>query len=266
MRSVACAFCGVPAEEGDRRPSGAARARVDLEPPVCVDCATLDPDRPGAALRAAARVLGAAEEDSFLHEALKTEDCAFDGLMYVDPGDPLRARGRPPQREPWLHVPSATRAALRRAQARGLEAWERADRARPAPAEVGPPSGPPACLLCGVGASTSWRRVLTSALTPGPEHVEGHLCAACSAAHDRVGAVGPSLVERAWLDAAGVVWAPGCRPPAVRAWVATGLPPGEPWAWVDLRPAEPEPTVEQLAAQVAELRAEMAVLRGRVGR
>jgi hypothetical protein len=259
----ACAFCGLPAAVGDRRPSGSRRARLDLAPQICADCATLDPERPGAALRAAARVLGVPEEDPYLHEALKAEAGALDGLLFADPGDPLRSGRRSPQREPWAHVPERTMDALRRAQARGLELWVLADRAQIAPAEAGPPSGPPGCLLCGVGTSAWWRHVLTAALTSGPGHVEGHLCAACSVAHDRVGAVGPTLVEQAYMGAAGVTWPAGVRPPAVRPWVATGLPPGEPWIWVDLRPPEPCPTVEQLAAQVAELRAEVGALRGR---
>ena len=253
----------MPATPGSGRRTGAARARLDLAPRVCADCATLDPDRPGAALRAAARVLGEGEGDPFFEEALRSEPGALDGLLYYDPADPLRSGRRPPQPRPWAHVPAATLDALRRAKARGLELAAAADLTRSAPAESGPPSGPPGCLLCGVSASVSWRRVVASVLAAGPGLVEGHLCRACSSAHDRIGAVGPTLVEQAWLEAAGVTWPAGVRPPAVRPWVATGLPPGDPWRWVDVRPPGPDPAAADLAAEVAGLQREVAALRAR---
>ena len=256
----------MPAPAGPRAPTSTGKplARMDLDTVVCGECATLEPGRPGSLLRAAARVLGAAEDDPYLEEALREDGAALDGLLYADRDDPLRLRARSPQREPWQHVPRETRGALRRAQARAVELRVLADRDRQV-GETAPPSGPAGCLLCGVGASARWRRVLTRALTPGPDHVEGHVCAACSEAYDRVGAIGPSLVERAARAHAGV---PAEVPlPGLRAWVATGLPPGEPWAWVDLRPPEPGPDpVEAMGVLVAELRAEVAAPREAAGR
>ncbi len=243
---TACAFCGVAAQP----------APGYLDSPVCGDCATLEPEDPGSLLRAAARLLGA-EDDRHLRRALREEDGALDGLMFASPGDPLAPRGRRPQAEPWAHVREATRAALERARARS----EELRRERPEP-DAGPPSGPPGCLLCGVGAAASWRRVVTSALTRGPDLVEGHLCPQCSEAYDRAGAVGPSLVERAARAHAGLAWSEEARTPGLRAWVATGLPPCEPWSWVD-RLHEPEPDLEPLDAlrlQVADLAARVAAL------
>lgn len=246
--SAACAFCGLPAE-------AVAAGRMDVVARACGDCVTLRPAEPGAALRAAARVLGADEGDPHLREALAEDEGCLDGLMYADPADPLRSVGRAPQAEAWAHVPPATRDALRSARARGLELRVRSGRDRP-PAEGPPPHGPAGCLVCGLASSASWRRVTTGALAPGGL-VEGHLCAACSAVHDEVGAVGPSLVERAAAAHAGIRWSDEMRAPGLRAWVSTGLPAGEPWAWVDLRmpEPEPEPTLADLARRVAALEA-----------
>jgi hypothetical protein len=252
--SAACAFCGVPADA----PSG---ARMDLVARTCGECATLRPEEPGAALRAAARVLGADEEDPHLREALTDDHHALDGLLYADPGDPLRSGRRAPQSEPWTHVPDATRDALRRARARGLELRVRGAARRKAAGESAPPSGPAGCLVCGRARASSWRRVTTAALTLGPALAEGHLCGACQTAHDEAGALGPSLVERAALAHAGVTWTEDVTVPGLTAWAATGEPPGEPWAWVDLRPPEPEPTIRDLLAEVAVLRAEVEVLK-----
>lgn len=259
MRTPACGFCGLPARPSGARPAGAPAARMDTEVPRCAECASLEPDRPGAALRAAGRVLGVDEQDPHLHAALSEDEAAFDGLLYADPHDPLRGR-RAPQTEPWAHVPSATRAALARALARSHELRG----AKPAPdGPSRPPSGPPGCLLCGDGLAAKWRRVVTSALTPGPGLVEGHLCEACAAAHDRVGAMGPPLVKQAFrqarvLDEAGLLGVSG-----LRAWVATGLPPGEPWAWIETREPAQDP-VAALQAELAELRRQVAALEGRL--
>jgi hypothetical protein len=253
--TAACEFCGIPA---DGPPAG----RMDLVARACGECATLRPAEAGATLRAAARVLGADEGDPHLLEALEDDDDALDGLLYADPADPLRAGRRAPQVVPWAHVPAATRDALRRARARGLEARLRAGGTRPA-AEGPPPSGPAGCLVCGRARSGSWRRVITAALARGPALVEGHICVACQAAHDEAGALGPSLVERAALAHAGLRWAEETTVPGLRAWADTGLPPGEPWAWVDLRPPEPEPTVRDLLAEVADLRAALERLEAR---
>lgn len=256
-----CSFCGLPATAGNRGGGGAGRARLDLALDVCSDCASLDPDRPGAAPRAAARLLGADEEDQHLPEALRLEPGALDGLLVEDPGDPLRTARRAPAARPWAHVPAATLAALGRAEAKGRELELRAGRARRAPASAGPPASPQGCLLCGAGTSGSWRRVLTSVFTAGPGLVEGHLCSTCSRAHGAVGAVGATLVEQAYLAAAGITWPAGVRAPSVRPWIATGLPPGDPWSWVNVRRPEPDPTAADLAAEVAGLRAEVAALR-----
>ncbi|WP_343899135.1 hypothetical protein, partial [Nocardioides aquaticus] len=107
---AACSFCGVPADLGTAPAAG--RARLDLDAAVCAACMTLDPARPGAALRAAARLLGADEDDPHLREALLDEDGALDGLLYGDPGDPLSSGYRAPQRAPWGHVSRQTRADL----------------------------------------------------------------------------------------------------------------------------------------------------------
>lgn len=254
MTAPACSLCGAAAEGG--APRGATQTYHDTV--ACAGCADLEPDRPGSALRAAARLLGVGEVDRHLALALREEVGALDGLLYAAPGDPLASRARRPQRESWAHVGAATRAALARALDRAARLRAEADRPE---AREAPPSGPPGCLLCGVGAAASWRRVLTGALTPGPGLVEGHLCPACSAAYDRVGAVGPSLVERAARAHAGLPLSEEARTPGLRAWVATGLPPGEPWSWAEVRDPEPDlGPVDALRAGVADLAARVAAL------
>lgn len=156
MRTPACGFCGLPAEPTGARPAGAPAARMDIEVPVCVECVSLGPDRPGAALRAAGRVLGVDEDDPHLHAALSEDRGAFDGLLCSDPHDPLRAR-RAPQTEPWGHVPRQGR----------LPRWctgEPDTRARPARracarGELGRPAPPPRPTADAFGAFLdAWRR------------------------------------------------------------------------------------------------------------
>jgi hypothetical protein len=260
VTATACAFCGLPVALGNRAPRGRSRARMDLDPPACAECSTLEPGRPGALLRAAARVLGADEADPHLLKALADDDDALDGLLYSDPAEPLIAGRRAPQSEPWAHVPALTRDALRRARARGLELRLAVDCAPPAE-KTAPPSGPAGCLVCGAATSASWRRVTTAALTRGPELVEGHLCGACQLARDKTGAVGPSLVERAALTHAGVTRPEEMTVPGLTAWVAAGEPAGEPWGWIDLRVPGPEPAVRDLLAEVAALRSEVEALK-----
>lgn len=216
-------------------------------------------------LRAAARVARGSGRNSYLLAAVAEDDAALDGLLFSDPSQPPRSAGRRPG-EPWAHVPASTRVALEAARERAYHAWLAADRGEEMAGEGPPPHGPAGCLVCGADSAPWWRRVLTAALTPGPGHVEGHLCPACSAAHDVVGALGPSLVERAWLRSPGVDWPEHLRPPALRPWVSTGRPPGQPWSWVDARPPGPEPTAADLAAELAEVRAELARLRQRAPR
>lgn len=264
MSAAACVFCGVSADLDAVVPTGRLMTRMDLDTIVCGECATLEPDRPGGALRAAARVLGAAEEDPYLHDALREDNGALDGLLYADPGDPLRLRARTPQHEPWQHVPRETRAALARALERSLELRSRAKH-DDAAGDTAPPSGPAGCLLCGVGRSLSWRRVLTSALTRGPGMIEGHLCATCAIQHDAVGAFGQPLVESAVTEAKGLAWWEAARIPGLQAWVATGRPPGEPWAWVELVPSAPDlDDVTALRIAVRDLTDRVADLEARL--
>ena len=260
----ACDYCGRPTTAGRLPPTHVRRARVDLAPRVCADCVTLEPDRPGSSLRAAARVLGCADEDdSLFHEAIRAELASLDGLLYADPADPLRSRRLAPQEEPWAHVPAATREALGRAWARRLELGNKTAARSPTRA-ASPPSGPRGCVLCGVGLSSSWERVVTSALTRGPALIDGHLCATCASVRASVGAIGQRLVERAAMEAHGLRWTEDARAPGLVAWIATGRGPGEPWEWVDLTPPCPPPRAEQLAADVRALTARVEALEARL--
>lgn len=115
-------------------------------------------------------------------------------------------------------------------------------------------------LLCGAGTSGSWRRVLSFVLTARPSLMEGHLCATCPRAHDEVGELGPTLVEQASLDAPGNL--AGGRPRALGA--AAGddrSATRRPVELVSVRSPEPDAAAAGLAAEVAELRAELAALR-----
>lgn len=272
MNALACHVCGVAASGPAIRRythtnAGLATPASDYDVSTCPDCLTLDPEEPGVAVRAALRVLGK-DEGEWRLAADAFEDAGIDvSRVLYDRCDPMGGRGsRGPQRKPFAHVDKEGKTALRAGYARLLDMRVHAASGhdRPVP-PTAPPSGPSGCLLCGVGTSVSWRPVLTSALTRGPQMVDGHLCDTCSEQHDAVGAVGARLVEKACLEAHGLAWSEAMRAPGLTAWVATGLPPGEPWDWMDLNPPKPDLSpLEELQDQVAALRAEVAALRAEV--
>jgi hypothetical protein len=85
------------------------------------------------------------------------------------------------------------------------------------PSPVVPPGGPPACMLCGVGAVSvlptqaedAWGRIRSA--NPGtlggrrrPEPIRGHLCTECASAADDVGALGMTALEKALFRFLGV--------------------------------------------------------------
>lgn len=265
--AVACRVCGVATDEGLEHRDTFTPAGQPFGPGydvgTCPACADLDPDRPGLAVRAALRVLGKEGEDDVL-AARAFEDAGVEvtEVLYETGG---RAKGGP-QRRAFAHVGRDGRGALKVGYARllDLRVHAAAGGDRPVP-PTAPPSGPPGCLLCGVGASASWRPVRTKALTRGPDFVDGHLCDTCSEQHDSVGAVGAPLVEKAAMEAQGLQWSEAARAPGLKAWIATGLPPGEPWAWVELVPPAPDlDPLDALRFQVADLQREVAELRARL--
>lgn len=143
---------------------------------------------------------------------------------FVPLGTPGRST-RTAARVPWAHVTDEQRAALRD----GYGAVLAATTARHAPnARLTPPSGPPACLMCGIGAVTLtasrvvalggterarervWtHRVVTSPVVlggGGSKAVTGHTCPECTQAISDTGAIGPDAIESslaAYLREAG---------------------------------------------------------------
>jgi hypothetical protein len=264
---IACQICGTGTDQRVERryvqtPAGRPTPANTYDVGTCDDCFTLDPDVPGVAVRAALRVLGKEQADTAL-AAQAFEEAGVDvSTVLYDRGNPLGDRGRRgPQRKAWKHV---DKAALRTGYTRFLDlrvaAASRLDD-RPMPATA-PPSGPAACLLCGIGQSTHWQSVLTSALTRGPQMVDGHLCAVCAGEYDAVGAMGAPLVEKACLTAHGFEWSDAMRAPGLKPWIATGLTPrAEAWDWVELTPPKPDlDPVVALQIEVKELRARVEAL------
>lgn len=225
---------------------------------TCAQCLTLDFDRPGAAVRATLRILGKRETDDTLAANVFLE-AGLDVAHLLYEGD-----HRPhPQRKPWGHVRQEHKDALRAAYVDVLDARIHAatDHDRPVPATA-PPSGPGGCLACGVGTSTGWRPVSTRVFTRGPDCLDGHLCSTCADVHDAVGALGETFLERAVMEAQGLSWEETAQVPGLKAWIATGRAPGEPWAWVRVRPAPPAlDPLSALQLQVTDLAAEVAALR-----
>jgi hypothetical protein len=266
--SAPCRACGVATDRAvetveKQSPSG-LRGGPPYEVGTCQACEGLRLAEPGAAVRAALRVLGKDEGDWRL--AADAFDKASVDVAHVLHDGAYR-NGRKPQRKPWGHVEKEFRADLRSAYVRVLDARVHASTAkgRPVPEGAPPGDGPRGCLMCGVGRSAEWRQVTTGALTRGPGMVTGHLCAHCSDAHDVVGAIGATLVERAALAHAGVPWSAEMSVPGLRPWIGTGLAPGEPWAWLgEFRLPEPEFNLPDLAAQVAALAAAVGRLEARL--
>ncbi|GAA1920253.1 hypothetical protein [Nocardioides marmoribigeumensis] len=273
MSAVACQVCGLATDQRPERrlvrtPAGVAVGQ-GYEVGTCDDCAALDPARPGLAVRAALRVLGKEEADDVL-AAKAFEEAGVDVTeVLYDRGDDRGGRGaRGPQRKAFAHVGADGLAALRLGYAKVLDMRvHAATRDRAVPPTAPPEGHPPACVACGVARSAGWATVRTKALTRGPDFLDGCVCSTCAEVLRDVGAVGATFLERAAMQAKGIDWVAGARVPGLQAWVATGLPPGEPWGWVDL--ALPEPEMDPLAllrSQVADLQREVAVLREAVAR
>jgi hypothetical protein len=231
---------------------------------ICDECATLNFDEPGAAVRAALRLLGKDEADwEVAAEAFRDAGVDVTAVFY--------GRRHEPQRKPWGHVPREAKAALRAGYVRVLDAKVHAassDHDRPVPPTSPPDDMPQGCLVCGIGKSTQWNGPLTTfGLAPGSEPVTGCLCVACVAVLREVGAVGEPLIERAAMEFVDLEWSDAVRIPELKAWIATGLPPREvAWDWVELTPPQPalDPMTE-LRIAVADLRIEVAALRAEVG-
>lgn len=175
----------------------------------------------------------------------------------------FRSPTRPVRREcspyPWAHVRVSERAALRAAYGAALR--DSLALSQP-PVVIACPST--ACLMCGVSTITrpaievsrrgsveatqlgTWRAVTVNRTALGgarrPEHVEGHICLACTGAVDNVGGVGwraRSSAVSAYLTRSSPERAKrllsavqGDFPPALPGWGAFDQEAGgaEPWA------------------------------------
>jgi hypothetical protein len=258
---ASCLFCGVETDRNvevreGRTPAGMRDASADYAVGTCEGCQTLEPAVPGSAVRACLRLLGQdeAEWPAFL-KALDGLDIDPTGVLYERSGSPRRG----PQRKPYAHVPKDIRAELRTGWARVLAAKVAATLPPAAPTPEPPPDGAPGCLACGVGQALVWYGPLhTTGLTRGPTPVTGYVCPTCVEHLEAVGGVGERFIERACCAAQGVPWSDQTRVPGLRAWIATGRPPGEPWEWITVRP--PAPDLDPFT----ELREQIAVLADRV--
>ncbi|GAB3434775.1 hypothetical protein GCM10027517_03200 [Phycicoccus ginsengisoli] len=269
IEPVACQVCGVESDGPmiRRRTTtsyGRPTPQRDYLVTTCPACLTLDPDRPGLAVRAALRVLGKPEDDPLAAEAFELAGVDVTAVLF-DFNDPVRGRRREPQRKPFGHVDRAGRKALRWGHTRLVALRLEREREAAAGPDVPtpPPDGaPPACLACGLGLSLRWYGPLTTnALTRGPGMVTGYLCDACGPVYAEVGAAGPNFLERAVTQAKGLDHVP----PRLRAWAATGLPPREAgWDWVDTSPPVQELDPWTAAMElIADLTERVAALEGR---
>jgi hypothetical protein len=153
---------------------------------------------------------------------------------------------------PWGHLLDEQRQACLSARASMLRA--RVARSAPPVAVASPSHG--GCLMCGVSAvrvaavrveqdggpqvtaRDVWRPVTTTCNAlggpPSPALLAGHLCPACAAALDAVGAVGPTAMERAVREHLGID-GPAVPLDGLVGWASSGRPPNAaPWDHCDL--------------------------------
>jgi hypothetical protein len=212
------------------------------------------------AVRAALRLLGKEKDYGPLAvEAFNESGFDVAQVLYEQTGQ------AEPQEQAWGHVGKDALQGLRAAYSRYLDYRVHASSHIPAIGPTPPPDQHGACLLCGVDRAGAWRRLDARGLVRSDGLVSGHLCGTCSAVMDEVGAVGPTLLERAFLEATGRTWDEDTRIDGLSAWIATGRSPGKPWAWVKYVEAPPELSpLDELRLEVHDLRAELAELRGRL--
>lgn len=266
---VPCRVCGTATTEGvttEVVPDfSVTRPTFTTEVGTCPSCASLRPDEPGSAVRAALRLINKPEDDWRL-AAGAFEEAGVDvsALLY---GPRRLDKGKA-----WAHVSRDLKADLRRAYVGVLDrrVFAAVDHDRPMPAHAPDPEFPQACLGCGVGRSVDWHGPLTTtALTRGPDMITGVVCDACVPHLTAAGAVGAQFLERSVMAHFGKDWGQNVRIPRLRAWIALnraeGYPPQtEPWAWVDLRDPEPPPTLADALDQIAGLRDRLAALEKRL--
>ncbi|MDN5791208.1 MAG: hypothetical protein L0H25_10120 [Micrococcales bacterium] len=153
---------------------GAPTPVSDYEVGTCPECVTLDPARPGLAVRAALRYLGK-PEDPLAAAAFAEAGVDVTAILY-DRGDPLGSRGsRGPQRKPFGHIDAEGKAALRVGYAALLRARVEAaaESSEPRPPEARWPQG---CLACGASRSLNWHGPLpVERMGAGPEMTVGGL-------------------------------------------------------------------------------------------
>lgn len=265
--TLACRVCGTATD--DHRASEVERTTPTGQPRtpylvgLCDGChdAGIDPDEPGSAVRAALHLINRPVADWRL-----AADAFIEAGLDVAP---VLAERATPQR-PWAHVPKEVREALKSAYLPVLDAKVFA--AAKTEDRPIPPQGPPddtehrACLFCGLAKQVEpWRGPVHTKAFTKPNAVTGYLCSPCADAVEAVGAVGPTALERAVMEAHDYEWTENVRIPRLTAWVTTGMGPlDRPWLWVDL--AEPVPEIEPLAmlhGQIADLTARLDALEGK---
>ncbi len=253
MTAAPCRLCGISTDRGlsPRRKAGVAD-RGTYVVGVCEDCASLRPDEPGSAVRAVLRLIGRPEGDWSVLVPVFGQRYNVGHVLY-------EATDREqPSEKPWSHVPEDVLSALRALYVGWLAnrvANGAPDGSAPSEGVQRCPDPRGGCLACGVAEAETWHPLTTGALTSGPEMISGVLCGSCGDALETTGAVGPSMLERAFLGYNGLEWFDDTRIPRLRSWVSTGHPPGEPWAWVRL--AEPAKTLEERVAALEAALAQM---------
>jgi hypothetical protein len=257
---VACRGCGVATARRveERVEPGHTNVPRTYRVGTCDDCATLDLDAPGSAVRALLRLAG--RDESAWREAAPL-------LADVDVSAVLRGRAAP-QARPWAHVDRDLVRAARRVWAEVLYARVSANnRGRPAPPPRPEPSetGEP-CCFCGRTEAVDWTwcSPAPDALGRGsnPGVARRYLCEPCAESATAVGSISLRAAAHAYLAHEGVDFLDPDEVAASRrfsAHLGSGEPGGEPWHWLGgVAFSEPPPTLESLAARVASLEARLA--------
>jgi hypothetical protein len=268
-----CRGCGVlaPGAQWYEQHAAVMNGKVTMpgrfQRSTCPDCASLDFNRPGVAVRACLRLIGRPETDDALFAAVLLDE-GFDAAEVLFPGGP-------PSHRPWSHAHDFRRD-LRRLYAKALiRKVERATPREPVPPPLKRGDEADRCLICGRAEDLDWHGFVSLPLR-GNGVARGCLCASdCGPVFAHIGAFGTQFIANAYLASKGEPVDLGLdRIAGLLPWymltdeqkqTVTGA-----WSWV----VEPEPmapidpqglTVEGLAAQVAQLQNELALLRGAQG-
>lgn len=272
--TAACRGCGIlaPGAQWYEQHAGVMNGKVTMpgrfQRSTCPDCASLDFNRPGVAVRACLRLIGRPETDDALFAAVLLDE-GFDATEVMFPGGP-------PSHRPWSHAHDFRRD-LRRLYAKALiRKVERTTPREPVPPPLRRGDEADRCLICGRAEDLDWHG-FTTLHTRGGGSITGCLCGSlCAKVFGEIGAFGTQYVGNCLLVSRGEPLDLGLdRLLGLRAWYE--LSPEQqatvsgdvPFSWVPVA-IEPDtvPVVEQapdvavLMAQVAALQQQVAAMQG----